>query len=346
MGSLERRCGKAMQAHRLTVSLMLMLALAALGLVSQLAAAQPSGSGARNVPPPAAGSLAQTLTGPAKDDYEAGRVLFEDQDFAGALLKFQRAFEATPDPRLLWNMAACEKSSRHYANALALLERYRKEGDLRMSEAQRTELTTLIDTLRTLISRVHLIVDEPGASVFVDDRLVGTTPLADTLFVDLGTRRIRVGKAGFQDQIITQEFSGGSELTLYMTLPSAPRDARITVASDAPSAIYLDGHIVGHGRWEGPLAAGEHTLRVSAAGMVPYEKEIVVQAGQPRTLYVQLEKDERGGVPTWVWLGMGVVAASGLATGAYFLLRPSKEPDYTIGTLAPGAVMLPVRVGH
>ena len=344
MRFLGQHCGKVMQLHRLTVSLV--VALTGLALAAQLTAAQPVGPSPRNLPPAAAGSLAETLTGSARQDYEAGRVLFEDQDYAGALLKFERAFESAPDPRLLWNMAACEKSARHYANALALLARYRKEGDLRMSEAQRAEVITLIDTLHTLISRVHLVVDEPGASVFVDDRLAGTTPLADTLLVDLGTRRIRVSKAGFQDQVITQEFAGGSELTLYMTLPAAPRDARITVASDAPSAIYIDGRLVGHGRWEAPLVAGEHTLRVSAAGMVPYEKEIVVQVGQPRTIYVQLEKDERGGVPTWVWLGMGVVAAGGLATGAYFLLRPSKDADFTLGTLSPGAVMLPIRVSH
>jgi hypothetical protein len=326
------------------------MALSALGLTAQLGAAQPSprrsSVSPRTVPPPAAGSLAETLSGPAKEDYDAGRVLFEDQDYAGALMKFQRAFEASPDSRLLWNMAACEKSSRHYANALALLEQYRREGEIRMSEGQRAELVTLIDTLHTLISRVHLVVDEPGASVFVDDRLAGTTPLSDTLFVDLGTRRIRVAKAGFHEQVITQEFAGGSELTLYMTLPAAPNDARITIASDAPSVISIDGNVVGHGRWEGPVAAGEHTLRVSATGMVPYEKEFVVQAAQPRTLYIRLDKDDRAGIPTWAWMGMGILAAGGLATGAYFLLRPSSEPDYTVGTLAPGAVMLPIRVTH
>jgi hypothetical protein len=330
--------------------LVFVLVLTSVGLASQLAAAQTAPAGSvpapRNLPPPAAGSLAETLSGSAKDDLDAGRVLFEDQDYAGALLKFQRAFEASPDPRLLWNMAACEKSSRHYANALALVLRYRKEGDIRMSESQRQELSTLIDTLRTLISRVHLVVDEPGASVFVDDRLAGTTPLSDELFVDLGTRRIRVAKAGFQDQVITQEFAGGSELTLYMTLPAAPHDARITVSSDDSSVISVDGHVVGHGRWDGPVAAGEHSLRVSAVGMVPYEKEIVVQAGQPRTLFVKLEKDAQGGLPTWAWVGLGVVAAGGIATGAYFLLRPSKDPDYTVGTLAPGAVMLPIRIAH
>jgi hypothetical protein len=336
-----------MKARHSIVSVV--VALGALGL-AQPTAAQPSPgrsrASPRAAPPPATASLAQTLFGSAKEDYDAGRALFEGQDYAGALAKFQRAFEAAPDPRLLWNMAACEKSSRNYANAFALLERYRREGDIRMSEGQRTELVTLIDALRTLISRVHLVVDEPGASVFVDDRPAGTTPLSDTLFVDLGKRRIRVAKAGFQEQVITQEFAGGSELTLYMTLPAAPHDARIAIASDAPSVIRIDGNVVGHGRWQGLVPAGEHTLRVSATGMVPYEKAFVVQAEQPRTLYIRLERDERGGIPTWAWMGMGVLAAGGLATGAYFLLRPSKEPDYTVGTLAPGAVMLPIRVTH
>jgi PEGA domain len=321
------------------------LTLAALG--SQLAAAQPARPGPRAVvQPPAAPSLAETLTGSAKEDYDAGRVLFEDQDYAGALMKFQHAFETTPDPRLLWNMAACEKSARHYASALALLERYRREGDLKMTPEQRAEVTTLVDTLRTLISRVHLVVDEPGASVFVDDKLVGTTPLSNEIFVDLGSRRIHVAKPGFHDQVITQEFAGGTELTLYVKLPAAPREARITVSSDPGNVIKIDGQIVGRGSWDGALRAGEHTLRVSARGMLPYEKEFVVEAGQPRTLYVRLEKDARGGVPTWLWVGLGVVAAGGLTTGAYFLLRPSNGPDYTVGTLDPGVVNLPLRVAH
>src|SRR5205085_12663957 len=123
-----------------TATCLTLLVLAAFS--PQRAAAQapaPAPATVRRAPPAAAGTLAETLTGSAKQDYEAGRVLFEDQDYAGALLKFQHAFETTPDPRLLWNMAACEKSARNYASALALLERYRKQSDLKLSEAQRGE---------------------------------------------------------------------------------------------------------------------------------------------------------------------------------------------------------------
>src|SRR3954462_5833949 len=58
----------------------------------------PSGVGTEIAP------LAESLTGQAKADYDAGRLLFGDDDFAGALVKFQRAFDNVRDVRLLWNM--------------------------------------------------------------------------------------------------------------------------------------------------------------------------------------------------------------------------------------------------
>jgi hypothetical protein len=41
--------------------------------------------------PPFTKPLAETLTGAAKSEYEAGRLLYADGDYAGAALKFQRA---------------------------------------------------------------------------------------------------------------------------------------------------------------------------------------------------------------------------------------------------------------
>ena len=291
---------------------------------------------------PSAATLADTLTGPARTEYDSGRILFADTDYAGALLKFQRAFEFTPDVRLLWNMAACEKNLRHYGSALELLERYRREGEVQMSVSHRAEVMNVLNTLRTLVSTVHLTVSEMEAEVFVDDRPVGVTPLARPLFVDLGLRRIRVTKAGFQDLVITQEFAGGSELTLLLTMALEPREGELSIVTDDGATIRIDGEIKGTGQWQGPLLAGEHTVRVTAPDMIPHVKEVVIQAGQPRTLYIELEPDESGGIPGWVWVGAGVVAAGGLATGAYFLLRDSGAPEHTNGTWAPGVVQLPL----
>lgn len=294
-----------------------------------------------NTPPGAAASLVDTLTGQARSDYDAGRILFDDQDFSGAFVKFERAFQRAGDERLLWNMAACEKNLRHYASALTLLERYKRVGEPRMSQSQRADVETLLETLRTLISSVHLAVSEPGASIFVDERPAGTSPLPGPLFVDLGTRRIRVSKPGFQDQVVTQEFAGGSQLTLLVTLPREETEGRIAVLAGTGDTIRIDGQIVGETKWQGALPAGEHSLRVTGPDKLPYAKEIVVKAGEERTIYVQLDEASGDGIPAWVWLGAGVLVAGGAATGAYFLFKPDDEPNYTVGTLDPGAIRLP-----
>ena len=66
--------------------------------------------------------LSDTLTGSAKIDYDAGKLLFSDGDMAGALVKFKSAYDTSKDARLLWNIAACEKSLHHYARVLSYLD--------------------------------------------------------------------------------------------------------------------------------------------------------------------------------------------------------------------------------
>jgi hypothetical protein len=290
---------------------------------------------------PAPSPLAVSLGGQAKVDYEAGRILVADKDFAGALVKFQQAFVQSGDRRLLWNMAVCEKNLRHYGNVLGLLERYQREGDAGMSDAHRKEVKDVVDTVKTLISNVQIAVNEAGASVFVDDRLMGQTPLDAPLRIDLGKRKIRVAKPGFSDQSVVQEFAGGSTVTFSFTLKPKPSEARLTISSDEASMINIDGAAMGERYWQGSVLAGEHRIRVTAPGMQPYTKEMVLVAGQSRTLHISLVR-EKSGVPAYVWVGAGVLAAGGLATGAYFLFGNSGErPAPDIGTLPPGYVRLP-----
>jgi hypothetical protein len=291
---------------------------------------------ARQVP------LSDSLMGQAKLDYEAARILIDDQDYGGASVKFRQAFDHSGDVRLLWNVAVCEKSLRHYANVLRLLERYQREGGANMTAAQRSEVKAVLDTVRTLISAVHLTVDQPGAVVYVDDQPAGTTPLSEPLLIDLGSRRIRVTKPGFQEQVIVHNFTGGSELTFNVALQSDAQEGRLSVFSASGTTISVDGTLVGGGHWEGSLPEGEHSLRVAAAGMQTYQTELVIRAGEPRTLHVSLQS-EASGVPAWVWISTGVVVAGGLAVGGYFLLRGPQSPssNEVTGTLTPGTVQLP-----
>jgi hypothetical protein len=183
---------------------------------------------------PAAGSLpplSEALKGEAKEDYVAARILFNDGDFTGALIKFQRAYERAGDPRLLWNMAACEKNLRHYANVLRLLERYEQEGGAYMTSGHRAEFTDVLKPVRLLVSRVQIQVDPDGAQVFVDGVLSGTTPLDGPLLVDLGLRKIRVHKLGYKDHLITRNFSDAAEVIFRLSLQPELHQGALAVSA-------------------------------------------------------------------------------------------------------------------
>src|SRR5262245_5084124 len=60
-------------------------------------------------------TLSETLTGMAKAEYEAGRILYGDKDYTSAIAKFQQAYQLSNEPRLLFNIAVCQKNLRKYS---------------------------------------------------------------------------------------------------------------------------------------------------------------------------------------------------------------------------------------
>ncbi|MGO9833054.1 MAG: PEGA domain-containing protein [Polyangiaceae bacterium] len=285
-------------------------------------------------------SLGDALTGQAKSEYDTARILFDSGDYSGALVKFQHAYDLSQDARLLWNMAACEKSLRAYARVLRLVERYLHDGGPLLTEAQRDDATAVLRTVRTLVTSVRLIVNESGASVFVDGEPVGTTPLADPLLVDLGERHIRVTKPGFKEQVITQNAAGASEATVSIALEREAQEGHLSISTAASGAILVDGAAVGVGRWEGAVAPGTHSISITAPGMRAYSSVVAVREGESRTVEVDLQR-ESSGIPAIVWIAGGVLAAAGLGVGGYFLFRPSQSaPAPTAGTIPPFTLML------
>jgi hypothetical protein len=305
-------------------------------------------------PPPAAAApaasqapapLAESLTGMAKAEYEAGRILYADGDFASAALKFDRAYQESKDPRLLWNVAAAEKNLRHYARVEALVTRYMQESGDKLTENDRAEAQALLDTVRAFIAEVTFKVNEPGATLSIDNEQVGQTPLAAPLRVEMGERKVRVTKPGFTEFNETVRFAGGTQQTVEVTLKADVHEGRLRVVAGAADSISIDGKFVGTGQWEGKLPSGIHTLVVSAPGKRTYQSDVAVQDGQLSTSRITLEADvgpsaAPAGVPTWLWI-TGGVALAGLGVGAYFIFKPDDEgaPAPVDGSL--GTVELP-----
>jgi hypothetical protein len=281
--------------------------------------------------------LADALTGPAKTEYDLGKILYRDGDFAGAVVKFSHAHELASDPRLLWNIAACEKNLRRYARVLKLLERYKTEGKDVLTEADQQEAQGLIDAIKPFISTVTIVANEPDAEVSIDGQSVGKTPLGEPLKVDMGSRLFKVTKPGFGEQTRTEKLAGASATTLEFQLTREVHEGRVIVTAGPKDIIAIDGKVVGTGRYEGVLPSGGHTLRVTAEGMRAYQSELLIKDNDRRTVGVTLEK-EKGSATPWLLAGGGVLVAAGAVVGGYFLFKPDEK--VTPGTIAPGSIQV------
>ncbi|MBN1610569.1 MAG: PEGA domain-containing protein [Polyangiaceae bacterium] len=290
--------------------------------------------------------LAQTLAGTAKEHYDAAVLLFEDGDAAGASLKFREAYEASKDPRLLWNMAACEKQQRHYAKMIPLLEQYLDQGGPLVSEADRVEARAVLETLQPFVATLNVAANEPDADVFIDGELVGRTPLPPQR-VDMGSRRITVKKPGFVEWTATESIAGGTARAIAATLKPERHVGTLRIDTDSDGAIRVDGRFVGQGHWEGELESGSHSIEVTSPGKQPYEGNTAVLDGQTATLRVALKPRQEPppvGLPTWVWVAGGVLLATGVGLGAYALFSqddPGRAPPIE-GTMQPGAIQMPL----
>ncbi|WP_437736986.1 PEGA domain-containing protein [Sorangium sp. So ce1335] len=311
------------------------------------AGAQPAPAGAQPAPaasaPAAPRPLSETLTGEAKAEYEAARILFNDGDYRNAIIKFERAYELSRDPRLLWNIALCQKNLKRYTRLLATIEQLLRDAGPQLTEQDRKDAAELIEATKAYVSRLDLQASEAGATVLVDGEEVGQTPLREPVLLDIGTRKIRVTKRGFKDVEVSEQVAGGGVVTVKATLEREVHQGRLIVAAPPDAVISLDGRVVGRGTWEGPVPSGGHALRVTASGMASHQSEVMIHDDQTRRVQISLQplpKDSN--LESWIWIGGGVVAL----TGVVLLSLGAFDGDAPVsGNTSPGSVALSARGG-
>jgi tetratricopeptide (TPR) repeat protein len=156
---------------------------------------------------------AVSLTGDAKADYDLGHVLFARGDYAGALARFERAHALSPDPRLLWDMAACHRKLGHFARAIALVDEYLAATGSTLSDADHREADRARAALARHVAVVTIVTSPDGIRVAIDGEEIGTTPLGGPVLVDEGAHTVRYARQGFRTITRAERVTGGGEAT-------------------------------------------------------------------------------------------------------------------------------------
>jgi PEGA domain len=249
-------------------------------------------------PPP----LKNQLTGAAKDHFETGVRLAGRRDWNGARSSFQAAYDASANPRVLFNVAVCERELGRYGAAVEAFRRELNEGKGKISKEEEAEVSAAIASLEKLLASLTIEVNEPGADVFVDGEKVGTSPLKLPLVLSIGERRVRATKAGYADGVESVNLSAGKPGKLALRLVPVVKTAlvNVTVVGPTNAVVTIDGKEVGPAPYSGrvQISPEPHQFSAVAPGYVPATKSVLVNElpdGQALNVRLETAAEQRMG---------------------------------------------------
>ncbi len=232
--------------------------------VAMLAAPLEAGAQPKKRPPSSPAS--ESPASEAKAALEKGRALYAKGEYAAALEALEQAQRLSPDPRLFWNMAACEKKLGHNAKAMGHVERYLAAGASVLGEDEKRDATQFLTAARAYVATVTVIGGVDGVEVFVDDELVGTTPFAKPILVDQGEHRVRFTRAGYRTVDRTERAVGSADLRWAVELEAEKNGA--PAPSPPPPPPRADAVTITSPSRVGPLLVGGVGLATAAVGGV------------------------------------------------------------------------------
>jgi hypothetical protein len=119
---------------------------------------------------------------------------------------------------------------------------------------QRAMLMRRIDGVLPLVGRVRVQVNVEGATVLLNGVAVGTSPIAEVVFVDPGVSTLEAKREGYQDARATVKLAPAENQKVTLTLAPAPREAGGAVGPSGPTGPK------GGGRPQGPVGPIEDAV--------------------------------------------------------------------------------------
>ncbi len=192
------------------------LALALLG-VPQLAAAEG----------PPQGKVEE-----AKSHYRRARELYEENNFRGALVEMQRAYDLSGNAALLFDLGQIQYQLQDYPSALNAFTRYLASNKGDIPSARVAEVQKDIERLKGRIGSLRITSNRRGAQILVDDIVVGTAPLSEPVLVGAGRHKIVATADGQTTSPKVVDVAGAEAIEVSLALADgapAPSPSRASV---------------------------------------------------------------------------------------------------------------------
>ena len=299
-------------------------------VVGPVAAQSQPASGSK---PPKSGAQAKSEAGRLKS---AADVLMDQDRYADALVLYERAYELSSDPALLYNEGRAHEALGDYPKALEKLELF----DQQAPPTVRALVPGLRDLIADLHGRMATIVvktNAPNARLLLRQKDEGIVNGERRLPTRAGQASVEVAADGYETFRRDVELSAGITLTVDANLVLKKRDALLLIRTTPSADVLFDGKALGRAPLELRTTPGSHELVATADGYQDERIAMTLALGDRRDIELDLRKTPGVTSRWWFWTGLGAVLLGGAAT-AFILI---KEKPHSSGTFGTGSVAGP-----
>ena len=171
---------------------------------------------------PLQASADQEASERAKALFSEGNTQFEKGAFSAALAKFQQANRLMPSIQILLNIALTQEKLEQWVAAADTFEAFLARVDKAAYPGKVKAVGAKLTRLRGKVASITLLCGVPGATVKVEGKEVGATPLKQRHYREPGSFQLEVSKDGHQTFYATLKLDAGQHRELQVELKPVP----------------------------------------------------------------------------------------------------------------------------
>jgi tetratricopeptide (TPR) repeat protein len=155
----------------------------------------------------------------ARAHFRQGVTLVREGAYEAALVELKRAYELAPDYRMLFNIGQTSLQLNEYIAAIEAFESYLAQGGSHIETERRASVEASLAELQKRVATLTITTDAEGATLAIDGRQVGRTPLSEGIRVNVGRHQLTL--TGTDGATVSQEVevAGGDTREVRLTLP-------------------------------------------------------------------------------------------------------------------------------
>ncbi|HET7505077.1 MAG TPA: hypothetical protein VFK02_28860 [Kofleriaceae bacterium] len=164
----------------------------------------------------------------AERHFQSGVALFKESKYAEALAEFERAYEVSPQPLVLYNIAGCHRELSHYREAVDYYRRFLAEGKDKAKPERLAAAQKELDAILARIARVTVTVSPgvQGVTLSLDGAPLDKPEMP--LILPPGEHKLTAHAEGKRDSERSLRVASGDEIAVELVLsepPAAPPTA-------------------------------------------------------------------------------------------------------------------------